>query len=69
MKSVDKPTSNDQFTGFVPDLLFELSRRLNFIYTLYDVNGYGDYNSDTGRWTGMMAEVICGDKVRFFLFV
>ena len=46
------------FDGFIPDLVFRLSRIANFQYKFYLVDGYGAYNSTSGTWTGMMGECV-----------
>ncbi|XP_064635837.1 glutamate receptor ionotropic, kainate 1-like [Lineus longissimus] len=50
------------FTGFLADILHELSKRLNFSvrYVLPADKQYGSLNSD-GSWTGMVGMVVRGE--------
>ena len=52
--------SNEQYTGFLIDLLREIQNELNFKYDIHLVEDgqYGDIDPETGRWTGMIQEVI-----------
>lgn len=55
-------TGNTQYEGFSIDLIHELSLLEGFNYTFLrnpdDKNG--NYNSDTGKWDGMMGDVLSG---------
>lgn len=48
----------DSFTGFIPDIIYALSQRLNFNYKFYIVpdGKYGEYDRDNGKWDGMIGE-------------
>ncbi len=52
--------SNEKYSGFCMDLLKQIQQELNFEYDIHLVGDgkYGDINQDTGRWTGMIQEVI-----------
>ena len=71
-KDKSKPVPNSQavidhgFEGYCIDLLDEIAAMTGFSYRLHIVGdgGYGSLNRKTGRWTGMVGEVIEG--VRFF---
>uniref|UniRef100_A0A1I8ILG7 Lig_chan-Glu_bd domain-containing protein n=1 Tax=Macrostomum lignano TaxID=282301 RepID=A0A1I8ILG7_9PLAT len=51
--------------GFYPEIVGELSRRLNFQATFKRVSDgrYGSYDNQTGRWDGMIGDVYSGDVV------
>ncbi|XP_066287209.1 glutamate receptor ionotropic, kainate 2-like [Branchiostoma lanceolatum] len=55
-------TGNDRFQGFCMELFSWLSTELGFKYEYYeDEDGqYGIYNSQTGKWTGMVGDVVDG---------
>lgn len=56
--TVENPTKNEDFVGFVPDLLKKIGSRLGQAYTI-SVVGDGKYGAkDGGKWTGMIGEVI-----------
>lgn len=50
------------YTGFIPDLMFELSRRIRFQYEFYLNDRYGRLDKQTGEWDGMIGEVLLRDK-------
>jgi hypothetical protein len=68
---VQAQNSSDKFnyTGFIPDLIEALARRLYFTYEFYHVQGYGRFDADTKRWTGMIGEVILNDVGSSFSIV
>ncbi|XP_067617877.1 glutamate receptor ionotropic, kainate 2 isoform X2 [Eurosta solidaginis] len=57
-----KLEGNDQFEGFGIELIEELGKKLGFSYTfrLQEDNKYGSYNPKTGKFDGMMLEIIEG---------
>uniref|UniRef100_A0A1I8IYA5 Glutamate receptor n=2 Tax=Macrostomum lignano TaxID=282301 RepID=A0A1I8IYA5_9PLAT len=54
---------NGRWVGFYPEIVGELSRRLNFQATFKRVSDgrYGSYDNQTGRWDGMIGDVYSGD--------
>ncbi|XP_075155868.1 glutamate receptor ionotropic, kainate 2-like, partial [Haematobia irritans] len=56
-------TGNDRYMGYAVDLIYEISKELNFEYIFVPVvgNGYGKYNKDTKRWDGIIGELINND--------
>ncbi|XP_059218524.1 glutamate receptor ionotropic, kainate 3 isoform X2 [Stomoxys calcitrans] len=61
----DVPTKlegNDQFEGFGIELIEELGKKLGFSYTfrLQEDNKYGSLDKATGKWNGMILEIIEG---------
>lgn len=63
-------TGNAQFEGFTVDLLDALSVQLGFKYRIKLVSdgSYGSLNKETGKWNGMIREVIDGVG-REFIFL
>jgi len=59
MRRPDAGDGDDEFEGFIPDLLEHLSRLLGFRYEISLVadDKYGARMAD-GRWNGMMGELI-----------
>ena len=55
---------NIQYSGFIPELIFQLSRRLNFKYRFYQSNAFGVFDNTTQQWTGMIGEVVKFDVSR-----
>ncbi|XP_078618356.1 glutamate receptor 2-like [Branchiostoma floridae x Branchiostoma japonicum] len=55
-------TGNDRFQGFCMDLFSWLSTELGFKYEYYEVEDgqYGIYNSETGKWSGLVGDVVDG---------
>lgn len=55
-------TGNDKFEGFAKDLMDAIAREKNFTYKMYVVedNHPGKHNPDTGKWDGMIGEIIEG---------
>lgn len=53
-------TGNDRYEGFSKDLMDAISSRLKFKYTLVLVKdkGYGNIDKDTGKWSGMIREIL-----------
>lgn len=60
--SAQKLTGNDRFEGFGIELIHELSLMLGFNYTfrLQDDGVYGSLDKDTGKWNGMVNELLEG---------
>ena len=54
-------TGNDQFVGFIPDMMKKLAEDLKFTYDLYLVPD-GNFGSlqDNGEWNGMIQQVLSG---------
>jgi len=52
------PTKNEDFDGYIPDMLKLISKHMNQPYTLHLVKSgsYGSQDSQ-GRWSGMIGEV------------
>lgn len=59
----ESATGNDRYVGFIPDLVKELAQRLDLEYELKLVedNKWGSRDSHTGKWNGMIGEVINGN--------
>ncbi|XP_053945127.1 glutamate receptor ionotropic, kainate 2 isoform X1 [Anastrepha ludens] len=57
-----KLEGNDQYEGFGIELIEELGKKLGFSYTfrLQEDNKYGSFNPKTGKYDGMMLEIIEG---------
>ncbi|KAK4881572.1 hypothetical protein RN001_004891 [Aquatica leii] len=53
---------NDQFEGFVVDLIYEISKLEGFNYTLIrnEDDKNGDYDPVTKTWSGMIGDVLSG---------
>lgn len=51
-------TGNNRYEGYVVELVTELSKILNFTFTIYRApkDGYGGYKD--GKWDGMVGEVV-----------
>eukprot|EP00058_Branchiostoma_floridae_P025694 XP_002611184.1 hypothetical protein BRAFLDRAFT_88417 [Branchiostoma floridae] len=56
-------SGNDRFQGFCVDLFSWLSSQLGFRYEYYHVTDghYGVYDSETGKWTGLVGDVLSGE--------
>ena len=56
-------SGNSCYYGYAIDLLERLASDLGFTYSLYDVSEgfYGLQDPVTGRWTGMIADLIADD--------
>ncbi|XP_035681483.1 glutamate receptor 2-like [Branchiostoma floridae] len=56
-------TGNERFQGFCVDLFSWLSSQLGFRYEYYHVadGHYGVYNSEIGKWTGLVGDVLSGE--------
>ncbi|XP_066287672.1 glutamate receptor 2-like [Branchiostoma lanceolatum] len=61
-KDGNNVTGSDRFQGFCMDLFSWLSTQLGFKYEYYEVDDghYGIYNSQTGKWTGLVGDVLYG---------
>lgn len=61
------PTSNEDFRGYIPDLLKKLSEQpgcdCRFNLTLVADGKYGVLDESTGGWSGMIGEVLRGVRV------
>lgn len=59
---------NDQFEGFVFDIIDEISKMLGFHYKfkLVDDSNWGSLNKMTGEWNGMIRELLDGVHVISF---
>ena len=57
-----KLEGNDQFEGFGIELIEELGKKLGFSYSfrLQEDNKYGSLDATTGKWNGMLLEIIEG---------
>ncbi|XP_019617116.1 PREDICTED: glutamate receptor 2-like [Branchiostoma belcheri] len=55
-------TGNDRFQGFCMDLFSWMSTELGFKYEYYEVEDgqYGLYNAQTGKWSGLVGDVLDG---------
>lgn len=53
---------NDRFEGYCIDLLEQISRLRKFNYTIHIVKdgSYGSLDKSTGKWNGMVGEIING---------
>lgn len=51
---------NDRYQGYIIDLIKELANLLRFKYRIHLVGDgkYGSFNETTGRWEGMIGELI-----------
>lgn len=51
---------NNKFYGFCIDILKEIASQLGLTYTIYVVpdGSYGRYNPITGKWTGIVGEMV-----------
>lgn len=57
IKTKDPPTTNDDYDGYIPDLLKELGKHLKHEYTISFVPD-GRYGAkEEGRWSGMIGEL------------
>lgn len=58
--SPEKLSGNDRFEGFGVELIHELSLMLGFNYTfrLQHDGVYGSLDRDTGKWNGMVNELL-----------
>jgi hypothetical protein len=55
-------SGNNRYEGFIVDMLEEISKLRKFNYTLQEVKdgAYGSLNEHTGRWSGMVGELVRG---------
>lgn len=55
-------TGNDQYEGFVFDIIDEISKMLgfNYVFKLVEDSRYGSLNKETGEWNGMIKELLDG---------
>ena len=62
---------NDAYEGFCVDMLAMIAKKVGFTYQIHIVNddNYGSYNNDTGKWNGMVGELIDDVSMIGFLFV
>ncbi|XP_066275462.1 glutamate receptor 2-like [Branchiostoma lanceolatum] len=61
-KDGNNVTGNDRFQGFCMDLLSWMSTELGCKYEYYEVEDghFGIYNSKTGKWNGLIGDVLYG---------
>lgn len=59
---------NDRYEGFVKDFMDEIARVKNFTYKLVLVPGnhHGNHDPHTGKWTGIVGEILEG--VSYIIF-
>lgn len=55
-------TGNERYEGFAIDIIREMSNILGFNYTFQVQldNIYGSLDYNTGKWDGMLGEIIAG---------
>lgn len=58
----NKLTGNDRYEGYCADLAHELSQRIHFDYALQLVGDGKFGTNESGKWNGMVGELI--DRVR-----
>lgn len=60
---------NDRFEGFVKDFMDEIARVKNFTYKLYLVKGnhLGGHDHVTGKWSGIVADLLEGVSLMKFI--
>ena len=67
MTKKDNPTSNEDFEGYIPDLLEKLASQpdcdCNFTLKLVEDGKYGVQGKDL-RWSGMVGEVLSGVRTQ-----
>uniref|UniRef100_A0A6P7GEM7 Glutamate receptor ionotropic, kainate 4-like n=1 Tax=Diabrotica virgifera virgifera TaxID=50390 RepID=A0A6P7GEM7_DIAVI len=63
-------SGNDRYEGYAIDLIEEISKILGFQYTfnVRNDNQHGHFDSLSGKWTGMIADVIDGHIFILFPF-
>lgn len=49
---------NERYEGFGVDIIEEISKILEFNYTLQVVGDYGSLNNRTKKWSGMLGKII-----------
>ncbi|KAF0287222.1 Glutamate receptor ionotropic, kainate 2 [Amphibalanus amphitrite] len=61
-ESSEELEGNDRYEGICVDLIEELAQALHFNYTIKPVpdNAPGKYDPETGRWNGMIGELLEG---------
>jgi len=55
-KTVTTVTGNEQYAGFIRDLLDALAEELDVDYGFQLADGYG--REEGGKWTGMIGQVV-----------
>lgn len=57
--------NNDRYAGFVRDFMDEIAKLNNFTYELYIVPGnhHGQHNHITGKWDGIVGEILNGVSI------
>ena len=68
--SQEQRLGNDRYEGYVVDLLQRLSRLLGFKYIIQPVRdgSYGSRDKTTGRWNGMIKDILDGVSFRGCLY-
>lgn len=63
-------TGNDRYEGFAIDIIQELSKILHFNYTFTEQadKDYGNYDSKTMKWSGMIGKILSKVRKLFFVF-
>ena len=56
---ISGPKEQRTFSGFIPDLVEALARRMYFRYEFYEQSEHGRLVD--GEWTGMIGEVVKND--------
>lgn len=58
-------SGNDRYEGFAIDIIDEISKKLEFNYTLEVEGDYGKKNPTTGKWSGMLGKIIAGVSIEY----
>ncbi|CAH1790253.1 unnamed protein product [Owenia fusiformis] len=53
---------NSCFTGLAIDILKQIAEELQFNYVIHEASTYGSRNESTGKWTGMVSELIADNN-------
>ncbi|XP_077258756.1 glutamate receptor ionotropic, kainate 2-like [Temnothorax americanus] len=60
-ESIVKLSGNERYEGFAVDIIEELSKILEFNFTLQVEKDYGSFNNRTGKWSGMLGKIIADE--------
>ncbi|XP_011705439.1 PREDICTED: LOW QUALITY PROTEIN: glutamate receptor ionotropic, kainate 4-like, partial [Wasmannia auropunctata] len=60
-ESIITLSGNERYEGFAIDVIYEISKILEFNYTFVVEESTGTLNKNTGRWTGMLGKIIDGE--------